>query len=305
LNLADKYRPTTFAEVVGNAEVVQSLERAVEGRNWSAYLLSGPSGTGKTTMARIIAGAYGATGGDVLEIDAASRSGVGDTRELAEFSRYRGLVGSGGRAIIMDEAHRLSRQAWDALLKPIEEPPAHVVWILCTTELSKVPKTIQTRCATFRLDDVEESELEVLLRRVVQAEGITLTRKVAGAMLARAQGSPRSLLSMLPLVAGAEPTDALKALDEYVPRQAELIDLCRLLAKGTSFTAAVKVCKDLELDPGGAESARRMIVGYFTKVAFGGGRGAEGALTILTAFGDPFPDDSPHHLLLALSLCTQ
>lgn len=304
MSLTNDYRPAAFEDVVGNAQVVAALDRAVANKTSSAYLLSGPSGTGKTTLARIIAGAYGASGGDVLEVDAASRSGVGDTRELAEFSRYRGLTG-GGRAIILDEAHRLSAQAWDALLKPIEEPPSHLVWVLCTTEKKKVPRTIQTRCASFDLGDVSEDELAVLLRRVLQGEGASVTKKVAHALLARAGGSPRQLLTLLPLALGVEPDTALAALDEYVPKEAGLIDLCRLLAKGTSFTAAAKMAKDLGLDSSGAEGARRMIVGYFTKAAFGGGRNAETALTILTAFGDPFPDDSPHHFLLSLSLCTQ
>lgn len=305
MSFTNDYRPTAFEDVVGNAEVVAAIDRTVAARSSSAYLLSGPSGTGKTTMARIIADAYGATGGDILEVDAASKSGVADARELAEFSRYRGLVGSGGRAIILDEAHRLSAQAWDALLKPIEEPADHVVWILCTTEKKKVPRTIQTRCSSFALGEVADEDLAVLLRRVLTGEGATITNKVARALLARAGGSPRQLLTLLPLALGVEPDTALAALDEYVPKDAGLIDLCRLLAKGTTFTAAAKMAKDLGLDKSGAEGARRMIVGYFTKVAFGGGRAADQALIVLTAFAEPFPDDSAHHLLLGLSLCTE
>ena len=304
MNYATKYRPQSLSKVVGHPEAVASLQLLVENDDLeaSSFLFCGPSGVGKTTLARILAAEWGATGESVLEVDAASSSGVGDVRELVQFSRYKGITGSGRRAIIVDEAHRLSAQAWDVLLKPIEEPPPHLLWVLCTTEKSKVPKTIQTRCSSFFLDPVCEEDLKSLLIDVIRQEGISLPSRVGKLLLARSEGSPRQMLTLLGQVAGMEEAEALALIDGHQAQGAEMIELCRLVAKGGKFKAAAKMVKELGLDKGGASSARRMILGYFTSMALKGTPGR--ALEVMAAFEVPYPAEdhtSAHHLLLSLA----
>ena len=144
-----KYRPQSFKEVLGQEHVVEALEGAIRlGRVAHAYLFSGSRGTGKTSVARILAKALGTSETDLYEIDAASNRGIDDIRLLRDgvsavpFESKR-------KVYIIDEVHMLTKEAFNALLKTLEEPPPHVIFILATTELEKVPETIISRCQTF------------------------------------------------------------------------------------------------------------------------------------------------------------
>src|SRR3990167_369553 len=144
-----KYRPASFDDIRGDQEVVAVLRAAVaQGKVAHAYLFAGGRGTGKTSMARILARALGTSEQDIYEMDAASNRGIDEIRELREGvatlpfeSKYK--------FYIIDEAHALTRDAWGALLKTLEEPPAHAIFVLATTELDRVPETILSRCQTF------------------------------------------------------------------------------------------------------------------------------------------------------------
>src|SRR5436309_8474529 len=218
LSLYRRHRPRTFDQVVGQEHIVRTLRNAIElGKVHHAYLFVGSRGTGKTSMAKLLACALNAEGGprtdfspddarakaimsgqslDVVEMDAASNNSVDDIRQLRE-NVARGPVGGGSRVYLLDEAHMLSNAAWNAFLKTLEEPPAHVVFVLATTEAHKVPATIVDRCHRFDFHRPSLQQIADVLRRVSAEEGIEVP-DAAVAMIARAAtGSFRDALGTL------------------------------------------------------------------------------------------------------------
>ncbi len=192
-----KYRPQKFADVVGEDHVVKVLEGAIKLGNIShAYLFSGSRGTGKTSVARILAHEIGTSQNDLYEMDAASTNGVDDIRELNE-SVYTLPYESKYKVYIIDEAHMLSKSAWNAFLKTLEEPPAHVIFILATTELEKVPETVISRCQTFVFKQPNQSILKDFAQTIAKKEGITLETDAAELVALLGDGSFRDAHGIL------------------------------------------------------------------------------------------------------------
>ncbi len=218
------YRPLDFGHVIGQEAVVRTLRNAIEhGQVRQAYVFAGPRGTGKTSLARIFAKAMNAEGGpnadfdpdapiaqaiangnalDVIEMDAASQRGIDEAREIRERAVLQPVEG-GYKIYIIDEAHQLTTQAWNALLKLIEEPPPHLVFIFCTTDLASVLPTIRSRCQIFVFQRPRLQELVAVLRRVCEGEKIDAP-DAALALIARgARGSFRDAVSTLDQLAAA------------------------------------------------------------------------------------------------------
>ncbi len=221
LVLARKYRPQNFGELIGQEVLVKTLSNAVKSnRLHHAYILTGIRGVGKTTTARIIAKTIncldeeasnkavacglcdnckaisGSKHQDVIEIDAASRTGVDDIREIIDSVAYSPVMAK-YKIYIIDEVHMLSNSAFNALLKTLEEPPAHVKFIFATTEIKKVPITILSRCQRFDLRRLDEAEIAVHLKNILAKEGIE-SEESALALIAKAsEGSVRDSLSLL------------------------------------------------------------------------------------------------------------
>jgi DNA polymerase-3 subunit gamma/tau len=221
--LARKYRPQTFAEVIGQEAMVRTLSNAIaSGRIAHAFMLTGVRGVGKTTTARIIARALNCIGPDgqggptvspcgecvhcrsiadgrdmdVLEMDAASRTGVDDIRELTDGMHYR-PGGARYKVYIIDEVHMLSKNAFNALLKTLEEPPPDVKFIFATTEAHRVPVTVLSRCQRFALRRVPVEQLVEHYRRIATAEGVAVEPAALGLIARAADGSVRDGLSLL------------------------------------------------------------------------------------------------------------
>lgn len=192
-----KYRPQKFAEVVGEDHVVKVLEGAIKLGNIShAYLFSGSRGTGKTSVARILAHEVGTSKNDLYEMDAASTNGVDDIRELNE-SVHTLPFESKYKVYIIDEAHMLSKSAWNAFLKTLEEPPAHVIFILATTELEKVPETVVSRCQTFVFKQPNQSILKDFAQTIAKKEGVILAPDTAELVALLGDGSFRDAHGIL------------------------------------------------------------------------------------------------------------
>lgn len=191
------YRPATFAEVRGQEAVTSVLEAAVKkGQPAHAYLFAGGRGTGKTSMARILARAVGTSEKDIYEMDAASNRGIDEIRELREGVSTHPFE-SKYKFYIIDEAHALTKDAWGALLKTLEEPPAHVIFVLATTELDRVPETIQSRCQVFRFKKPSHAVLKKLVLEVAKKEGTVLEPAGAELIALVGDGSFRDTLGTL------------------------------------------------------------------------------------------------------------
>ncbi len=241
LVLARKYRPRTFSEVIGQEVVTRILSGALaEGRLGHAYLFAGPRGTGKTTMARILAKGLNCESGptatpcgtcelcvsadegsslDIIELDAASHTGVDTIRELRDEVAYAPMRGR-TKVYIIDEVHMLSKGAFNALLKTLEEPPPHVVFLFATTEPHKVLDTILSRCQVLRLDPLSEVQIAGRLTDVFEKEGVKAESGVVEALAREAKGGMRDALSL---------ADKLLALGGDEP---SLEDLRRLAGDG-------------------------------------------------------------------------
>ena len=192
-----KYRPQRFKDILGQDHVVTALTGAIEeGSVGHAYLFFGSRGTGKTSIARIFARELGASDTDIHEIDAASYTGVDHIRALREEVQNLPFE-SEKKVYIVDEVHMLSKAAFNAFLKTLEEPPPHVVFILATTELDKVPDTVQSRCQTFTFKKPTTTIVSAMVSKVAKAEGFTLEKASAELVALVAGGSFRDALSIL------------------------------------------------------------------------------------------------------------
>ncbi len=197
LALYRKYRPASFKEVLGQDHITKVLESSVETNKVShAYLFVGSRGTGKTSVARIFANEIGVSVNDLYEIDAASNRGIEDIKELRSGVRVLPFD-SKYKVYIIDEVHMLSKDAWGALLKTLEEPPKHVIFILATTELHKVPETIISRCQVFTFKKPTETVLKKIILDVSKAEGYELDAGSAELLAILADGSFRDALGEL------------------------------------------------------------------------------------------------------------
>ena len=264
--LARKYRPQTFADLIGQEAMVRTLKNAFAAdRIAHAFVMTGVRGVGKTTTARIIAkglncvGADG-TGGpttepcgqcepcraiaegrhvDVMEMDAASRTGVGDIREIIDSVHYR-AASARFKVYIIDEVHMLSTAAFNALLKTLEEPPAHVKFIFATTEIRKVPVTVLSRCQRFDLKRIEPEVMMAHLARIADLEGAKLAQDAFALITRAAEGSVRDAMSLMDQAiahgAGETSGDQVRAMLGLADR-GRTLDLFDLIMKGDAATA--------------------------------------------------------------------
>ncbi|MFV0513648.1 MAG: DNA polymerase III subunit gamma/tau [Jhaorihella sp.] len=268
--LARKYRPETFADLIGQDAMVRTLKNAFAAdRIAQAFIMTGIRGTGKTTTARIIAKGMNCIGPDgqggpttepcgqcehcvaimegrhvdVMEMDAASRTGVGDIREIIDSVRYR-AASARYKIYIIDEVHMLSVNAFNALLKTLEEPPEHVKFIFATTEIRKVPVTVLSRCQRFDLRRIEPEDMLAMLRRIAAAEGAQIADDALALITRAAEGSARDATSLLDQAishgAGETTAEQVRAMLGLADR-GRVLDLIDLILKGDAAGALAEL----------------------------------------------------------------
>ena len=268
--LARKYRPETFIDLVGQEAMVRTLKNAFAAdRIAQAFVMTGIRGTGKTTTARIIAKGINCigpdgTGGpttepcgvcenctaimegrhvDVMEMDAASRTGVGDIREIIESVHYR-AASARYKIYIIDEVHMLSTSAFNALLKTLEEPPAHVKFIFATTEIRKVPVTVLSRCQRFDLRRIEPEDMIAMLKRIAAGENAEIAEDALALITRAAEGSARDATSLLDQAishgAGETTVEQVRAMLGLADR-GRVLDLYAMIMRGDAAAALTEL----------------------------------------------------------------
>jgi DNA polymerase III gamma/tau subunit len=290
-----------FKEVVGQDNAVRVLQSAVKHKDAQAFILSGPTGVGKTTLARICAVKLGCPHPD--EIDAATYTGIDAMRDVAKGLDYVPFEGE-AKVLILDEAHGLSRQAWDSLLKAVEEPPPKTYWFFCTTQPGKIPETIQTRCLHVPLRSLSRDLLTDLVKRVTEAERINLTPEVRQVIVAEANGSARQALVNLTLCRNATSAKVAGDILESAQQSDKVLGLCRLLAKGGTWVEAMSIVE--ELDGTSPEGVRIQVVSYMAAAARKSKTSKETVFFLqrLEAFAQSYgPADGKAQLIRSIGAC--
>ena len=227
-----KYRPSKFSEVVGQEHIVKVLEaEAKSGEISHAYLFAGTRGLGKTSIARIFASAIGTSKNDIYEIDAASNTSVEDIRNLND-SVFTLPFESKYKVYILDEVHMLSKSASNALLKTLEEPPAHVVFILATTETHKIPETVLSRCETYTFKKPSQEVLKKLVLNIAKKEEVTLDESSAELIAILGDGSFRDTHGVLQKVLAYSKNKKISEEEVHLVTGAPAIDIVNGVISG-------------------------------------------------------------------------
>lgn len=302
MSLYRKYRPQSFDEVMGNEDLLDSLKRMLKGDDIPhAFLFSGPTGCGKTTLGRIVAKELGAKGNDFREVDSAQFNGVATVREIRNQSQFMALEGN-CRVWLLDEVHMLGRggnssknEAQNALLKALEDPPDHVYYILCTTDPQQLLPTIRGRCQQFQVHPLTERQMLQLLRKIVKAEDESISKAVYDQIVTDSLGQGRDALQILEQVLCAEPDRRLSVAKRTAEMQNQSIELCRALIKAEGWKRIAGILSGLQEQD--AVGIQNHVLKYCRSILLKGPN--DQAAAIMEEFMEPFFYTGHNGLLFA------
>lgn len=286
IELYKKYRPRTLDDVVGNEAVVSSLKSLIEQRKVPhTILLSGPSGCGKTTIARILQHELHCGDGDFEEFNCSDRNGVDFGREIIARMRFKPMNGK-CRIWLLDECHQMSTACANVLLKPLEDTPEHVYFILSTSEPDKLLAALKTRATHYAVQSLTDSQLKKLIDDICKLEELQVSEEAREQIIENCNGSARMALVMLDQIKGLDEEDVAKVVESVVRRESQSIDLCRSLIQGRSWRDIRGILATMKDDP---EKVRRSVLGYATKVLLSpNSNSAEQAFLVIQCFENSF-----------------
>lgn len=293
------HRPTSFKQVVGQEKVIEVLDKHLKQGDFPhAILLYGASGCGKTTLARIVAKRLGASDRDTVEVNGAEARGIDDVRAIQQ---RMGLSPLGGkcRLWIIDECHKMSNDAQTAMLKTLEDTPAHCYFILCTTDPDKILTTVRGRCTQLALKPLKPDEVERVVLEVADKTGISLSKTILKAIISSADGSGRRALKLLEMAAGLESEDKQLEVVSSRDLRRKAFDLARALVwdPRPQWDKVRAILEEIEgEDP---EGVRRLILACAGKEVLKGGKGAERGAHLLRKFQYNFFETGRPGLILA------
>ena len=269
VELYRRYRPNSFSDIVGNEKTIKSLEKELENGS-HVFLMTGPAGCGKTTLARIMAKKVNAGPLSIHEINSAENRGIDTAREIMEQMRFNP---SDGESIvwILDEMHMITSAGQNALLKALEDTPEHCYFFLCTTNPEKLIAPLKTRCSIINVVPLKDEEMIYLLKRTARAEKIKIDSEVYERICEIAQGGSRKALKLLAKVlyldSDEERLEVLKNEDSSESK--EVKELCQLLISGkANWSSISKVLKNIDMTE--AERVRQAVMGYMGAVLLNG-----------------------------------
>lgn len=300
MSLYLKYRPNSLGQIKGNADIISTLDVMLSNLKTCphVFLLHGESGTGKTTIARIIANRLGCIGSDYKEVDTADFRGIDTIREVRKNAYFKPMEGS-CRVWVLDEIHKMTGDAQNALLKILEDTPSHVYFILCTTDPQKLLPTIKGRCSQFQTKPLNEAQMYGLLRGIVKKENEILEKEVYDQIIQDSLGHPRNALQILDQVLCVPSERRLEIAKQTAEQQSQAIELCRALLRGAGWKEISVILNGLkDQEP---ETIRRCVLGYCQAVLLKGDVPICGL--ILEEFMEPnFTNGFPQLLLSCYSV---
>lgn len=296
--LYKKYRPKNLDELIGQPEAVQVLKRKIKKKSIPhAIILTGPSGCGKTSVARILANKLQCDETCFVEINASDSKGIDTIRTIKREMSFYGLGKNRVRVYLLDEVHKMTSDAQNAMLKSIEDTPPHVYFILATTDPAKVIKTVHSRCTEIRLNELAPADLRKIVTNVARKEGIRLKDKVIKRLIEASEGGARKALVILEMLEGVSSVKEQLKIINTNDSKAPAINIARKLLDGrTRWNEMAKVLKDnMDEDP---EGMRHMVLGYCTSILLSGQDNARAA-SIIDFFRDSFFESKKAGLVLA------
>ena len=261
MSLHLKYRPTSLNKIRGNSDTISILEGMLSDIETCphSFLFFGESGTGKTTLARILSDRLGCKGSDYREINSADFRGIDTIREIINNSQFKPIEGT-CRVWVLDEIHKATTDAQNALLKILEDTPKHIYFVLCTTDPQKLLSTIKGRCSQFQTKPLSDSQMYGLLRKIVKDENDVLESEVFDQIILDSLGRPRDALQILEQVLKVAPDRRIEIAKQSAEQQSQAIELCRALLKRSSWKVVKVILNGLKDQD--AEGIRRLLLAY-------------------------------------------